>query len=346
MKIMKSILLVFAVLLVASCASESDSSQMVQTFPALDGFELNITDPNPNIAWTPNAVTLVSEEVSENVFAIYDSNAPTYAPAGFPMATSGGFVIGENGVLLVETMWNRQLLFQVYNLVRAETDLPVLYAVNTNHHADHNFGNSFLPDEVKVVQHERTAEHMAAHFADEMAFSETNFGTDQGFDEATYREADIKVSDDGWSVDLGGITVEARYYGFGQSEGDLFVYVPESAVIWTGNSLTAEAPAIPWLLEGGAELAARTMADVQASLPDDAVVIPGHGRPVGRDGLSFTINYLNSLVDEVRTSRESGNDLEETQAAVTMPDFQGYAAWGFAHTMINVPMTYMQKAGH
>jgi cyclase len=129
----------------------------VQRFAACDA-EFTTIDPNPNVPWTPNAVTLVSEEVADNVFAVYDANSAEYEPAGFPLATSGGFVIGEDGVLIVETMINRRLLCQVYELIRAETDLPVLYAVNTSHHGDHSYGNAFLPDEVQVVQHERTAE--------------------------------------------------------------------------------------------------------------------------------------------------------------------------------------------
>jgi hypothetical protein len=59
---------------------------------------------------------------------------------------------------------NRRLLCQVYELVRAETDLPVLYAINTSHHGDHSYGNAFLPDEVQVVQHERTADFIGEFF--------------------------------------------------------------------------------------------------------------------------------------------------------------------------------------
>lgn len=311
----------------------------VQAFPACDQ-AFTITEPNPQRPWTPNAVTLVSEEVADGVFAVYDANAKMGEPAGFPLATSGGFIVGKNGVLLVETMFNRQLLCQVIDLVRAETNLPVLYAVNTGHHSDHNFGNTFLPEEVEIVQHERTASYLAAKFDQEIAFAEGSFGTDQGFDEAKYVAADIEVTDAGWSVDLGGITVETKYYGFGQSEGDLFVFVPEANVLFTGNPLTASAPAIPWLLAGGASKVAVTLASVQGSLTAGAIVVPGHGQPTNADAFTFSIDYLNALVPEVEASIGAGNDLEMTQSVVSMDDFQGYALWGFAHTSVNVANTY------
>ena len=84
------------------------------------------------------------------------------------------------------------------------------------------------------------------------------------------------------------------------------------------------------------------MAAVQASLPGNAVVVPGHGRPVDASALTFTIDYLDALVTGVQESVEAGMDLESAQGAVTLEEFQGYAAWGFAHSMINLPMTFTE----
>ena len=325
-------------------SSESNPPAEVQVFGACEGRDFAIIEPVEGRPWTPNAVTLVSAEVADGVFAVYDANAPTHEPAGYPVATSGGFVIGDEGVLIVETMVNRQLLCQVYDLVRAETELPVLYAVNTSHHGDHSFGNAFLPDEVKVVQHERAAAYTASHFADELAFIEGALGADQGLDEATPVTPDIAVGDDGWSVDLGGVVVEAQYHGFAQTEGDLFVYVPDARVVWTGNALVADKPAIPWLLDGKAHEVRETLATLQASLPAGAVVIPGHGRPTGATTFSFSVEYLDALIGEVAASVNAGEDLETTQAKVVMEEYQGYALWGWIHTSVNVPKTYAEQS--
>jgi cyclase len=327
------------------CASDSDAGTEtdgdVQEFAACDA-EFEITDPNPNYAWTPNAIELVSEEVSDGVFAVYDSNAATFGPQGIPLATSGGFVIGEDGVALVETMINRQLFCQVIDLVRAQTDKPVLYALNTSYHGDHSYGNAFLPDEVQVVQHERTAEYIAQNFEADVAFMEMNFGADQGIDEVVPVSPDVAVSDAGWSADLGGVTIEAQYHGFGQTEGDLFVTVPEAQVLWTGNPLVAEAPAIPWLLDGRAAEVSTTLATVRDSLPSTATVVPGHGQPVSVGGFDFSVDYLDALVAGVQTAVDDGLTVEETVEAITLPEHQGYALWGWVHSVINVPNTHAE----
>ena len=314
----------------------------VQVFEACEGLDFTVTEPAEGYPWTPNAITLVSEEVADNVFAIYDANAEAYEPAGYPLATSSGFVIGDDGVLIVDTMINRQLLCQVVDLVREQTDKPVLYAVNTSYHGDHTYGNAFLPDDVQVVQHERTAAYISTHFEEDVVFMETNFGEDQGIDEVTAVAPDIAVADDGWTVDLGGITVETQYHGFAKTDGDLFVYVPEAQVMWTGNPIVAAEPALPWLLDGHAHDVSETLATVQSSLPAGAVVIPGHGRPGTPSTFTFSVDYLDTLIDEVQVNVDAGNDLEATQAAVTMEDFQGYALWDWVHTWVNLPATHAE----
>ena len=316
-----------------------DSAAELQEFTACEQ-EFTLEDPNPNYPWTPNAVELVSEELAPGVFGVYDSDSDQFAPAGIPLATSAGFVIGDDSVLLVDTMINRQLFCQLIDLVREETDLPVRYAINTSYHGDHSYGNVFLPDEVEVVQHERTAEFIAENFEADVAFMEANFGVDQVIDEIRAVVPDIAVSDAGWSVDLGGVSVEARYYGFGQTIGDLFVYVPEANVMWTGNPLIAEPPAIPWLLDGQGVDVRSTLIDVRDDLPAGAIVVPGHGRPVNADGFEFSIDYLDAMITGVEGAIEDGLSVEQTVEAVSMDDFQGYVLWDWVHSVLNVPTTF------
>ncbi|WAS90817.1 MBL fold metallo-hydrolase [Nannocystis punicea] len=329
---------VLLALLVAGCGGATEAPQ---TFRACDQAP-SFVEPNPAYAWTPNAIRLVSEELAPGVFAIYDRDAAEHGPEGIPLATSGGFVVGDDGVLMVESMINRQLFCQAVALVQAETDRPIRYVVNTSSHGDHTFGNVFLPDDVEVVQHEQTADYIASHFEEDVAFMEANFGADQGIDEIEPVAADIRVDDGGWSVDLGGVTVEARHYGFAQTPGDLFVYVPDAKVLWTGNAFVTEEPGIPWLLAGNGAAAEATLAAVQDSLPPDAIVVPGHGRPLAPTAMDFSIDYLRAMLDGVESAVADGLDLEATVAAVELPDYQGYRLWDWIHKQVNVPNTYAE----
>lgn len=318
------------------------SAQEPQTFDACTSAP-QFTAANPAYVWTPNAIRLVSQRMAPGVFAVYDSNAATYSPAGKPLATSGGFIIGDNGVLLVESMINRQLFCQFIALVKAETNKPITHVINTSSHGDHSFGNSFLPTGVHVVQHKRTAEYIAAHFQEDVAFMKMNFGADQGLDELHPVAADTLVDDTTpFKVDLGNMQVEARYYGFAQTVGDLFVYVPSAKVLWTGNPLVAAKPAVPWLLDGHGQEVSTTLAKVKAALPADTTIIPGHDHPTNVQGFDFAVDYLNTLAREVTTAVSQGKTVEQTVEAVTMTPFQGYAIWDWIHKTVNVPKTYAE----
>lgn len=329
----------------ASSSSSSSGNVAPQIFSACNS-PPTFTDPNPQLVWTPNAIQLVAEELAPSVFAVYDSNKDNYAPKGIPLATSAGFIIGESGVVLVESLINRQLFCQLIALVQTQTDKPITHVINTSAHGDHCYGNTFLPSDVHIVQHKHAADYIAQHFAEDIAFMKMNFGADQGLDEIKPVAADLLVAPgQNWSIDLGGVQVEARDFGFAQTGGDLFVSAKSGGktVLWTGNGLVAEQPAIPWLLDGHGAETGLTLANVKAAWPGDTIVVPGHGRAVGVDAFDFSVNYLSTLVSEVKTAVGSGKTEQETVTSVTMESFKGYALWDWIHTTVNVPAVYKES---
>ncbi|MEM7156718.1 MAG: MBL fold metallo-hydrolase [Myxococcota bacterium] len=324
----------------------ADSSEGGDTTGAFGDYEPNcdgtfeVTAPDPNYPWTPLSIQLASEELSPGVFVAYDERALELTPEQAPLATSAGFIIGEDGVLLVESMINQQLACQLYDLVREQTELPILYIVNTSHHGDHSYGNHFFGPDTQIVQHEETADFISQHFEADRAWMIQNFGANQGMEEVQPREADVRVGEEGWSVDLGGVTVEARYFGFGQTHGDLWVWLPDQHVLWAGNAQVSGNPGLPWLLDGNGEASMATTQNVADFLPPDAIVIPGHDAPQTPDVFDFTIDYLQTLLFEVGEAVDAGLSLEETLATVTMDDFRGYVLFDWVHPVINVTNTY------
>ncbi len=308
--------------------------------------EFEILDADPNFPWSPLSIELVSEQITPDVFVTYDARAPQLGPDEAPMATSGGFVIGEDGVLLVESMMNQQLACQMVELVREQTDLPILYIVNTSHHGDHSYGNHYFGADTQIVQHEATAEFIDSDFFEpDRQWMIDNFGAGQGIEQVEPRTADVQVSDEGWSVDLGGITVEAHHFGFAQTHGDLFVYLPDQHVVWTGNAQVTGNPGLPWLLDGRAEESRATMQALREFLPADALVVPGHDTPQPVDTFDFTIDYLDALMTQVGAAVDQGLTLEETIASVTMEEFRGYVLFDWVHPVINVTNTYADLTG-
>lgn len=293
--------------------------------------------------WDANRVELTSEKLAEGVFYFHAKDAASIAEKGGAAATTGGFIAGSKGVLLIETMLNKKLFEQATTLVRKAVGKDIIYAVNTSAHGDHSFGNMYLPSKTKIIQHEMTAKYIANHLEDDKKFMIQNFGEGRGIEAIQARSADIIVPRDGKVfLDLGGIKVEIIDFGFAQTGGDLFIWEPQSKVLWTGNPIIAMKPAIPWLLDGHVAATLTTLKKVQDFLPEDALIIPGHGVKIGKKDLKWHIDYLEALQKNVLAEIKAGATEKDIVARVPMQDFSGYAIYGWVHSGVNVPAAYKE----
>lgn len=296
-----------------------------------------------NLVWDAGAVQLELKKLADGVYAFYPTDAKEKNPKGYPVATSGGFVVGDNEVLVIESMVNKRLAEQVMGFVKQVTDKPIRYLVNTSYHGDHAYGNYVFPKSVSIIQHRKTKEFMdnAEAFEADKKFMVQYFGANRGIEDVIARTADIVVDDgDVKTFDLGNKKVQIIHMGYAQTEGDLFVWVPGSKVFWTGNPVVAQPPALPWLLDGKHEEVLATLKKVRKFLPEDAIVVPGHGVPMQPKDIDFEIRYLESLHQAVKNAVEQGMTVEETQKTITLPDFQGYSLFDWVHSGVNVPNTY------
>lgn len=286
--------------------------------------------------WDAASVNLISKQMAPGVFAVM----PDDVYAKDHVATTAGFVIGERCVLVVEAMLNGDLASQLIGLVRSETTKPIRFLVNTSYHGDHSYGNYVFPDNTVVIHHPATKRYMDENFEDDRRFMIGLMGKGKGIERVQSRSADITVSDM-ISVDLGGRTVEIRHFGFAQTLGDLVVWTPDAKVLWVGNMIQAPSPALPWLLEGRHRDTIETLTKVRAFLPEDATIIPGHGRPMQPVDIDFPIRYLRELDAAVSAAIAEGRSVDATLEAVGMPHFGEYSLFDWAHKTVNVPAAYL-----
>jgi glyoxylase-like metal-dependent hydrolase (beta-lactamase superfamily II) len=296
--------------------------------------------------WDGNKVELVSERLSDGVYAYYPKDAKALEKDGKPVATSGGFIVGKNKVLMIETMLNQRLYKQAEKLIGKVTNLPISFAVNTSVHGDHSFGNMYLPSATSIIQHQNTSQYISKHLEDDKAFMIKNFGAGRGIEPIQARTGNILVPTGGrFTLDLGGKQVDIIDFGFAQTGGDLFVWEPQSKTLWTGNPVIAVKPALPWLLDGHLVETLSTLKKVYAFLPPDAKIVPGNGSLITREDIKWHIDYLETIKTQVKVAIDKGLSLEETVKTVTMPEFSGYALFGWVHPGLNVPAAFKDLSG-
>jgi glyoxylase-like metal-dependent hydrolase (beta-lactamase superfamily II) len=299
---------------------------------------------DPALVWTPDHVVLVASEIAPDVFAVVPDDAARKNSAGIPAATSGGFVIGNQGVLIIDTMINRRLAEQLLALIRERTTKPILYAVNTSYHGDHSYGNQFLPAETKVIQHESTQTYIQDHFPDDIAFMSQYFGTHSGLQELKPTRAAVVLKDgDTRDFDLGGKVVAVKHLGFAQTRGDLFVWIAADRVLFTGNPIISGGPSFSWLLDGHSGEALATLQRLRQQFPDDALLVPGHGVPTGMAAIDAHIRYLTDLRREVSAALGDGLDQAATSARVSerlASSYSSYKIYPWVNTQLNVARVY------
>jgi glyoxylase-like metal-dependent hydrolase (beta-lactamase superfamily II) len=297
--------------------------------------------------WDANTVTLELQKISTDIYAIIPTTAKTETDKGIPQATTGGFIIGEKGVLLIEVMLTKRLYDQEIKLIRSVTNKPILFAVNTSDHGDHCFGNYLLPASTLIIQNEFAKENLEKNYEGIKQFMVTLFGAGRGIENTVFRPADLVIpKNSNLKVDLGGgKIIELLNVGTAQSPADLFVWMPNQKVFWAGNPFIAESPAIPWLFDGFFLEPAANLKKMYDFLPDDAIVIPGHGRITNKAGIKYTIDYVQELKKEVEAAVDKGLNLEQTKAAVTMKAYdKGYVLFNWLHFNFNLPNAYKDNS--
>lgn len=295
--------------------------------------------------WDANKVTLKLHKITDNVYAVLPSTVENETTKGIPQATSAGFIVGDKGVLMIETMLDKRLYDQLYALIRSVTPKPVVYAVNTSDHGDHCFGNYLLPKETIIFQNELCKENLLKNYENIKQFMIVLFGKGRGIEESVYRTADVTIPiNQAIKLDMGkGTVVEFINVGTAQSPADLFVYVhtPLKNILWAGNPFIAESPAIPWLFDGYFLDPVKNLNKIYNMIGDNDVVIPGHGRITNKAGIKYTIDYVEVLKTNVEKAVHDGKTLEETKAIVTMKDFdKGYELFNWLHYNFNIPNAY------
>ena len=230
----------------------------------------------------PGGAQLETRQLSAGVYALLSNQGGV---------DNSGFVVGERGVLVIDAHFNGEMARQIQAAVRAVTDAPILYLVNTNYHGDHTFGNYAFPAGTRIVAHRITAERMRDFEGEKRFLLPTVDGDTTVFADVRLRLPDL-LFDDHLSLDLGGRKVELFHFGPGNTPGDAVVYVPEARVAWTGNLVLGVG--LPFLIEGGAGAYLRTIERFASTLPVETIV-PGHGPLVERSVLDTYQSYLTRL---------------------------------------------------
>lgn len=235
---------------------------------------------------------------------------------------NAGFVIGQNGVLVIDTFENESAAKQLLAEIRKLTKLPIKFVVNTHYHLDHVAGNAVFEEAGAVVLAQQNVS--AWIHTENLKFFGKNIKPEQ---KAMVEglAAPTVLYDSGVEPTLGSGEILVRVFP-GHTGGDSVVIIPDAKIVFCGDLFWRKT--LPNLIDASTEKWMKTLESLQAQAATQ-IYVPGHGEPGDAHDVEAFRGYLADLRVLVKKQIDDGKTGDDLVAAVLPAVKEKYGQWNF-----------------
>lgn len=246
-------------------------------------------------------------EIAPGVF-VHEGRYELFTPRNFGNVSNTGFIVGRDGVAVIDTGGSPRVGADLLKAIRAQTDLPITFVINTHMHPDHVFGNAaFVDEKPTFVGHRKLQRALAARASRYLKVNKELLGK-EAFDGTQIIPPTLLVEDK-LKLDLGDRVLILEAHKTAHTDNDVTVYDKQTGTLFLGDLLFAKhVPALDGSIRGWLALL-----DQLSQRKDVARVVPGHG-PATVDwpaALAAEKRYLARIADDVRTFIKQGRTLAQ-----------------------------------
>jgi glyoxylase-like metal-dependent hydrolase (beta-lactamase superfamily II) len=217
-----------------------------------------------------------------------------------------GFSVGDDGIVLVDDQF-APLAHKIKAALKAITDKPVRFVINTHYHFDHTDGNASFQKDAPVIAHDNVRKRLKS------GGTPGNLGSvKQELNPAAKEALPILTFSQDVTIHLNGEDIHVLHYPSGHTDGDSMIFFPESNVVHMGDDFVTYG--FPFIdLAGGGSVEGMIVAAeyVVANLPADVKVIPGHGTISNLDDVRRFVVMLKETKGVVEKAVKSGKMLDQ-----------------------------------
>jgi glyoxylase-like metal-dependent hydrolase (beta-lactamase superfamily II) len=317
----------------------------------------------------PGATVSTKAEDDFTLVKVADGVYAAVAKSGGLASGNAGFVVGDDGVLVVDTFFTPQAAEELIDSISAETKQPVKYALNTHYHLDHTGGNQiFASRSIPIIAHDNVLlwqttknrrflpvteelQKRRADVAKQLSETPSDQTEKRGQLERQLRRLDAMLS-----IKLTNPTVTfskgTLHLYLGQREivlftlpghtgGDILAFIPDANVVFTGDMSWRKT--LPNLVDA-------TVSDWITSLDTllkdhpTAKFVPGHGEVATAEDVREFRDYLDDLRSRVKQAITDGLTIDQAKQQLKLAE--KYKAFGFQNFATpNVEDMYKELKG-
>ena len=267
------------------------------------------------------------EKVTEGVYYATASGAMT-------VGANSPIIITDTEAVVVDSEITPAAARALVADLKAITDKPVRYVIDSHYHYDHAHGNQIFAPDVQVIGHENTRKRMLGNVLEQYTYLSSvepvparvaalreRLGKEtdpqqkallerQVANSLSYLEQvkETKVTPPNVTLDRkmtlfrGGREIQLLYIGRGHTDTDVVVFLPKERIVCTGDLMES---VISYMGDSYPEEWIATLDRLKAL--DFDTVMPGHGVVfTGKAKIDAFQRYLRDVIEQTAVLRKSG----------------------------------------
>jgi len=276
-----------------------------------------------------------------------------YATASGTMnvGANSPILVNEREAIVIDSEITPAAARAIVDDLKAITDKPVRYVIDTHYHYDHAFGNQVFDANAQVIGHDNTRKRLSTDESmrqytflnsvnpvpervdalKKRIATETDAAQKAAFERQVanslaYLEQvkEVRVTPPNVSFDKtmtlvrGGREIRLLYLGRGHTDTDVVVYLPKERIVATGDLMES---VISYAGDSYPEEWIATLERLKEL--DFDTVMPGHGVVFhGKDKITAFQKYLRDAINQVTALRKQGLSADDAAARVDVTAYR------------------------
>jgi cyclase len=273
-----------------------------------------------------------------------------YATSSGTMNTGANspIVLTDNEALIVDSSITPASGRALAQDLKAITDKPIRYVVDSHYHYDHTFGNQVFDRDAQVIGHQNTLIRMPGSMEqftylnsvrpvpERVASLKERIAKESDPQQKATLERQVAASlayleqvketrvtvpnltfNDSVTIVRGGRQMEIKYLGRGHTDTDVVVFLPKERIVATGDLMES---VISYMGDSYPDDWIATLERLKGL--DFDTVMPGHGVVFqGKNKITAFQQYLRDVVTQVNRFRTQGLSAEDAAARVDVTKY-------------------------